>query len=184
MAGSRPSPAKKPQARLPTTPGTSPSKVTKAKAAREKRLSKTGSAAVLQAVENDVLDDETADIKAEGGKCLKNIRSVEDSSVRTPTKTQRRSVPSHGSSGKTTSGGKSSTVKAAQSSSSASLDIDQESIKEPPKRSSKTSKSEKETWAYTHIPPRQDERRKNGRHEGRNLVVWTRECYEHPITTP
>ena len=30
------------------------------------------------------------------------------------------------------------------------------------------------TWNHSHHPPHQQERAKNGRHEGRNLITWTR----------
>ncbi len=31
------------------------------------------------------------------------------------------------------------------------------------------------TKAWSHVHPRQEDKSKNGRHEGRNLITWTRE---------
>lgn len=39
-----------------------------------------------------------------------------------------------------------------------------------PGRKKKTRKA----WPYTHIPPKPEDTARNGRHEGRNLITWTR----------
>jgi hypothetical protein len=36
-------------------------------------------------------------------------------------------------------------------------------------------KNDSKTWNYSHLPPKADEMSKNGRHEGRNLITWTRQ---------
>jgi len=48
----------------------------------------------------------------------------------------------------------------------------------PTRASSKKKKSNlAKNWNFTHVPPKADDRRKNGRVEGRNLITWTREYY-------
>ena len=53
------------------------------------------------------------------------------------------------------------------------------STKKTPAKAAKTaaeSRQQGKEWNYTHIPPSSDDRFKNGRRVGRNLVTWTSKC--------
>ncbi len=51
----------------------------------------------------------------------------------------------------------------------------------PTKTPSSRKKAPSTPKPWSHIPPRQDEKSKNGRHEGRNLITWTREFAPPPL---
>ena len=44
----------------------------------------------------------------------------------------------------------------------------------PTGKSGRRGRGTPKVWNFTHVPPNQEDRAKNGRQEGRNLITWTR----------